>query len=86
MTPNIMNEQQTVVTPGATDQIEIREATDADNEALLALTRVTPMGGRIALRIEGVRTELSPPVPGKFHLSGVGERAAKHRISSLLSK
>jgi GNAT superfamily N-acetyltransferase len=51
MTINIMNEQQTVAL-GATDLIEIREATDADNEALLALTRVTPMGGRIALRID----------------------------------
>jgi ribosomal protein S18 acetylase RimI-like enzyme len=36
----------------ALDRIEIREATDADNEALLALTRATPMGGRIALRID----------------------------------
>jgi len=34
------------------DRIEIREATDADNEALLALTRATPMSGRIALRID----------------------------------
>jgi hypothetical protein len=25
-------------------------------------------------------------MPGKIHFSGVGERAAKHRISSLLSK
>jgi ribosomal protein S18 acetylase RimI-like enzyme len=35
-----------------TDGLAIREATDADNEALLALTRATPMGGRIALRID----------------------------------
>jgi ribosomal protein S18 acetylase RimI-like enzyme len=34
------------------DPIAIREATDADNEGLLALTRATPMGGRIALRID----------------------------------
>ena len=27
-----------------------------------------------------------PPVPGKNHVSGIGERASKHRISSLLSK
>ena len=32
--------------------ILIRAATDADNEALLALTRATPMDGRIALRID----------------------------------
>lgn len=36
----------------AVDRIVIREATDADNGALLALTRATPMGGRIALRID----------------------------------
>jgi predicted N-acetyltransferase YhbS len=36
----------------AGEQTEIREATDADNEGLLALTRATPMGGRIALRID----------------------------------
>jgi len=36
----------------AIEQIEVREATDADNEALLALTRATAMGGRIALRID----------------------------------
>ncbi len=34
------------------DKIEIREATELDNEALLALTRATPMGGKIALRID----------------------------------
>lgn len=32
--------------------VVIREATAADNGALLALTRVTPMDGRIALRID----------------------------------
>jgi Acetyltransferase (GNAT) domain len=36
----------------AGEQIEIREAIAADNEALLALTRVTPMAGRISLRID----------------------------------
>lgn len=36
----------------AVDGIEIREATNGDNDALLALTRATPMGGRIALRID----------------------------------
>jgi len=34
------------------DEIEIRRAVDADNEALLALTKLTPMAGRIALRID----------------------------------
>src|ERR1700756_4583919 len=34
------------------DGIAIRPATDADNDALLRLTRATPMGGRIALRID----------------------------------
>jgi predicted N-acetyltransferase YhbS len=34
------------------DGIAIREATNADNDALLRLTRATPMGGRIALRID----------------------------------
>lgn len=32
--------------------IAIRVATDADNDSLLALTRVTPMEGKIALRID----------------------------------
>ena len=36
----------------AVDGIEIREATNGDNDALLALTKATPMGGRIALRID----------------------------------
>lgn len=34
------------------DRIEIREAHEGDNEALLALTRATPMGGTISLRID----------------------------------
>jgi predicted N-acetyltransferase YhbS len=34
------------------DRIEIREANEADNEGLLALTRATPMAGTIALRID----------------------------------
>lgn len=42
--------------PAALEPIDrdvvIREATGADNDALLALTRVTPMDGRIALRID----------------------------------
>ncbi len=33
-------------------RIEIREATESDNAGLLALTRATPMGGTIALRID----------------------------------
>ena len=49
---------QTMVDPrigqgtDAIGSIEIRQATEADNEALLKLTRATPMGGRIALRID----------------------------------
>ena len=41
-------------TPGfaENDGIEIREAVAADNDALLALTRVTPMAGNISLRID----------------------------------
>jgi GNAT superfamily N-acetyltransferase len=36
----------------ACEPIEIREAVESDNAALLALTRVTPMAGRISLRID----------------------------------
>ncbi|HEY6341604.1 MAG TPA: GNAT family N-acetyltransferase [Bryobacteraceae bacterium] len=34
------------------ERIEIREASETDNEALLALTRATPMDGTISLRID----------------------------------
>ena len=34
------------------ERVEIREANEADNEALLALTRATPMEGTISLRID----------------------------------
>src|ERR1022692_1257280 len=34
------------------DRIEIRPAGEADNEGLLALTRITPMAGTISLRID----------------------------------
>ncbi len=34
------------------DRIEIRQADEADNEGLLALTRITPMAGAISLRID----------------------------------
>ncbi len=34
------------------ERVEIREAHEADNEALLALTRATPMEGTISLRID----------------------------------
>jgi predicted N-acetyltransferase YhbS len=34
------------------DRIEIRPADQADNDALLALTRITPMAGAISLRID----------------------------------
>ena len=51
MTANVL--QQAIEShPEALDGIEIRQAVDADNEALLALTRLTPMAGRISLRID----------------------------------
>jgi len=52
MTSYTIDPVQTEKAPDVTDPIEIRRATEADNEALLALTRATPMGGRIALRID----------------------------------
>ena len=36
----------------ARDCVDVREADDADNEALLTLTRATPMAGTISLRID----------------------------------
>ena len=46
--------QTTAVALGSvgSDAIQIREAVAADNEALLQLTRVTPMAGKISLRID----------------------------------
>lgn len=38
--------------PAESDAIQIREAVPADNVALLQLTRVTPMAGKISLRID----------------------------------
>src|SRR5579859_3473252 len=52
MTTAVMRSQDIEVRAELANQIDIREATDADNEALLALTRATPMSGRIALRID----------------------------------
>lgn len=52
MTLRTMDNPRIVQKAEAIGPIEIREASDADNEALLALTRATPMGGRIALRID----------------------------------
>lgn len=52
MTLQTMNDPRVANNTEAEDQIAIREATDADNASLLALTRATPMGGRIALRID----------------------------------
>lgn len=46
-----MKIQAQIPAPGC-NGIEIREAIDADNEALLELTKLTPMAGRIALRID----------------------------------
>ena len=34
------------------NRIEIRQASEADNEGLLKLTRITPMAGAISLRID----------------------------------
>jgi predicted N-acetyltransferase YhbS len=34
------------------ERVDVREANEADNEALLALTRATPMAGTISLRID----------------------------------
>ena len=52
MTSNTMSAPPAYDNSNASFPFEIREATDADNEALLALTRATPMGGTIALRID----------------------------------
>ena len=52
MTLHTMDDPRAADNTDAVDRIEIREATNADNDALLALTRATPMGGRIALRID----------------------------------
>jgi len=40
------------LSPPDCDRFEIRAATPADNDGLLGLTRLTPMSGRIALRID----------------------------------
>jgi predicted N-acetyltransferase YhbS len=52
MTLNTMDDPRAADNTDAVDRIEIREATNADNDALLVLTRATPMGGRISLRID----------------------------------
>ena len=52
MTLHAMDNPRVADNTDAVDRIAIREATNADNDALLALTRATPMGGRIALRID----------------------------------
>ena len=52
MTSQKVDYAQAADSADAMNRVEIREATDTDNEALLALTRATPMGGRIALRID----------------------------------
>jgi len=52
MTLRTMDDWQVADKAEVVDQIAIREATKADNDALLRLTRATPMGGRIALRID----------------------------------
>jgi ribosomal protein S18 acetylase RimI-like enzyme len=52
MTLHAMGDPRAANNTDAGERIKIREATNADNDALLALTRATPMGGRIALRID----------------------------------
>ena len=52
LTTNIMDAPLVARSFAEGGRIEIREAVAADNEALLALTRVTPMAGRISLRID----------------------------------
>ena len=52
---NVIAPEPHTATPSALAPLEgivIREATPADNDALLALTRATPMAGSIALRID----------------------------------
>jgi predicted N-acetyltransferase YhbS len=49
------------------DRIEIRQASEADNEGLLALTRMTPMAGVISLRIDR-----EPDFFGLLRLRGKG--------------
>ena len=51
MTPTLHALAAVPVSVG-TDAIQIREAVAADNEALLQLARVTPMAGKISLRID----------------------------------
>jgi hypothetical protein len=52
MTSNTKNSPRKEDDSQAMNQIKIREATEADSVALVPLTRATPMGGRIALRID----------------------------------
>jgi predicted N-acetyltransferase YhbS len=52
MTLHTIDDQRVADNVDVVDRIAIREATNADNDALLQLTRATPMGGRIALRID----------------------------------
>ncbi len=52
MTLQAMGDARAANSIDAVGRIDIREATNTDNDALLALTRATPMGGRIALRID----------------------------------
>jgi GNAT superfamily N-acetyltransferase len=52
MTTMTMNTALPRPSLGGIDGIEIREAVAADDEALLALTKATPMAGKISLRID----------------------------------
>lgn len=52
MTVRTMNPPITLPETTTRRGVTIREAVEGDNEGLLALTRMTPMAGRIALRID----------------------------------
>ena len=52
MTANTLAVPMEAQGSAAPDAIEIREAVQADNQALLELTRMTPMAGNISLRID----------------------------------
>jgi hypothetical protein len=52
MTTKIVDAPEATGRFAGSGAIEIREAIEEDNEALLALARVTPMAGRISLRID----------------------------------
>ena len=52
MTTKVLDASMTTQSAAESGLIEIREAVEADNNALLELTRITPMAGSISLRID----------------------------------